>query len=331
MDPFSYIAGPFKYLLSSISHTWPLLSLLSIELHQIILTAMMERASVAVCNGPWTMSGAGPRGQVLFESTVKGDNRNCQKRWPKADANRVTKLLRRTLDWPRRHESITWTLQLLSQWEIGLLTSVFDIAGCMALIAGGVIASAKQHPGVVAVPPLRLRQQRRPSHRRRLGMRLRPYRGESILAYRRRRAIDAAVASTMDWVDSVRTCRTSGNEERSYLQAAGGTTTTGTGSGDNGSSSANSRKRTSSSRRSGAGGGPSPFSGGSSSGGDSDDADADDEEDRPTKRGRIGAVEDVTAEKGPRFACPYYKKNPRKYREWRICCGPGWTTVHRVK
>lgn len=32
-----------------------------------------------------------------------------------------------------------------------------------------------------------------------------------------------------------------------------------------------------------------------------------------------------------RFACPYYKNNPAKFRQKRTCCGPGWPTVHRVK
>lgn len=32
-----------------------------------------------------------------------------------------------------------------------------------------------------------------------------------------------------------------------------------------------------------------------------------------------------------RFACPYYKNNPGKFRQKRTCCGPGWPTVHRVK
>ncbi len=34
---------------------------------------------------------------------------------------------------------------------------------------------------------------------------------------------------------------------------------------------------------------------------------------------------------GRRFACPYFKRDPRKHREHRSCVGPGWTTVHRVK
>lgn len=39
--------------------------------------------------------------------------------------------------------------------------------------------------------------------------------------------------------------------------------------------------------------------------------------------------EKKTTEK--RFACPYYKNNPGKFRQKRTCCGPGWPTVHRVK
>lgn len=33
----------------------------------------------------------------------------------------------------------------------------------------------------------------------------------------------------------------------------------------------------------------------------------------------------------PRFACPYYKHDPVKYRAHRTCPGPGFENVHRVK
>jgi tetratricopeptide (TPR) repeat protein len=33
----------------------------------------------------------------------------------------------------------------------------------------------------------------------------------------------------------------------------------------------------------------------------------------------------------PKYACPYFKHNPTKYKEWRSCPGPGWLTVHRLK
>lgn len=32
-----------------------------------------------------------------------------------------------------------------------------------------------------------------------------------------------------------------------------------------------------------------------------------------------------------RFACRYFKHNPRKYQHARSCVGPGWETVHRMK
>jgi hypothetical protein len=32
-----------------------------------------------------------------------------------------------------------------------------------------------------------------------------------------------------------------------------------------------------------------------------------------------------------KFACPYFKRNPRKYQSMRSCTGPGFDTVHRLK
>lgn len=32
-----------------------------------------------------------------------------------------------------------------------------------------------------------------------------------------------------------------------------------------------------------------------------------------------------------KFACPYFKRNPRKYQRVRSCPGPGWDTLHRLK
>lgn len=32
-----------------------------------------------------------------------------------------------------------------------------------------------------------------------------------------------------------------------------------------------------------------------------------------------------------RFACPYYKHDPRTHRRERTCCGPGWDSIHRLK
>lgn len=32
-----------------------------------------------------------------------------------------------------------------------------------------------------------------------------------------------------------------------------------------------------------------------------------------------------------KFACPYFKRNKKKYSKWTSCPGPGWDEVHRVK
>jgi len=32
-----------------------------------------------------------------------------------------------------------------------------------------------------------------------------------------------------------------------------------------------------------------------------------------------------------KLACPFFKRDSRKYQFWRACPGPGWDTVHRVK
>ncbi|KAB5583514.1 hypothetical protein GE09DRAFT_303666 [Coniochaeta sp. 2T2.1] len=57
--------------------------------------------------------------------------------------------------------------------------------------------------------------------------------------------------------------------------------------------------------------------------------------------GGVGEEEDSDQEGGgklhkkakpdPRFACPYYKHDPVRYRNHRTCPGPGFTSVHRVK
>ncbi|KAK4191014.1 hypothetical protein QBC35DRAFT_488007 [Podospora australis] len=61
--------------------------------------------------------------------------------------------------------------------------------------------------------------------------------------------------------------------------------------------------------------------------GDDDEAD-DDQED-----GERGNKRQKSSEHHPqrRLACPYFKRNPNYYQEWRTCPGPGWTTTHRVK
>lgn len=50
-------------------------------------------------------------------------------------------------------------------------------------------------------------------------------------------------------------------------------------------------------------------------------------DDRRRKRPRLLS----SAAETKRLACPYYKRNPRKYCKWTSCPGPGWDEIHRVK
>jgi hypothetical protein len=61
-----------------------------------------------------------------------------------------------------------------------------------------------------------------------------------------------------------------------------------------------------------------------------EDTTNDDEEDasQPRVKRVRGSLTDTTA---PLFACPYFKSNPQRYQRCRTCCGPGWSTVHRLK
>jgi hypothetical protein len=57
----------------------------------------------------------------------------------------------------------------------------------------------------------------------------------------------------------------------------------------------------------------------------------DDDEDGPNKRRRGSTTTTDDSETGARFACPFYKHDPDRYRSRRTCPGPGWPTVHRMK
>lgn len=57
----------------------------------------------------------------------------------------------------------------------------------------------------------------------------------------------------------------------------------------------------------------------------------DQDEDGPNKRRRVSITTTEDSEVGPRFACPFYKHDPSRYRNRRTCPGPGWPTVHRMK
>ncbi|KAK1979053.1 hypothetical protein LZ30DRAFT_597759 [Colletotrichum cereale] len=56
---------------------------------------------------------------------------------------------------------------------------------------------------------------------------------------------------------------------------------------------------------------------------------SDGDENRPP-RAKLSKVHEDGGN-GAKFACPFFKHNPRKYKNQRPCCGPGWDHVHRIK
>jgi hypothetical protein len=59
----------------------------------------------------------------------------------------------------------------------------------------------------------------------------------------------------------------------------------------------------------------------------SEDQDGDGEPPRKYPKDKI--LEDINGTR--KFACPYFKRNRRKYQKFRSCPGLGWDTVHRMK
>ncbi|KAK3352457.1 hypothetical protein B0T25DRAFT_455689 [Lasiosphaeria hispida] len=57
---------------------------------------------------------------------------------------------------------------------------------------------------------------------------------------------------------------------------------------------------------------------------------ASDHDGRRKKPRRAPADASITSG-GKKFACPYFKRNRKKYSKWTSCPGPGWDEVHRVK
>ncbi|KAK4213923.1 hypothetical protein QBC37DRAFT_422344 [Rhypophila decipiens] len=55
----------------------------------------------------------------------------------------------------------------------------------------------------------------------------------------------------------------------------------------------------------------------------------DSEEERNHKKPKL--KERDNARSAQRLACPYFKKDPTRYQQWRSCPGPGWGTVHRMR
>lgn len=57
----------------------------------------------------------------------------------------------------------------------------------------------------------------------------------------------------------------------------------------------------------------------------------DDQDAGPNKRRRGSQATIESSEMATRFACPFYKHEPHRFRSRRTCPGPGWLTVHRMK
>jgi hypothetical protein len=64
---------------------------------------------------------------------------------------------------------------------------------------------------------------------------------------------------------------------------------------------------------------------------DEDSQPNDEEDNSPNKRRRGSLATIESSERGARFACPFYKHGPHRFRNRRTCPGPGWPTVHRMK
>jgi len=64
-----------------------------------------------------------------------------------------------------------------------------------------------------------------------------------------------------------------------------------------------------------------------------DDSDHDGRRKKAKKASHQGSIgnRQTTVRRSMKFACPYYKRNPRKYCKWTSCPGPGWDEIHRVK
>jgi hypothetical protein len=62
-----------------------------------------------------------------------------------------------------------------------------------------------------------------------------------------------------------------------------------------------------------------------------DDGETDDDDEEEHKEDRKSGKKPVQNCENRKYACPYFKYNPTKYREWRVCPGPGWADIHRLK
>lgn len=65
--------------------------------------------------------------------------------------------------------------------------------------------------------------------------------------------------------------------------------------------------------------------------GDEDNSNDDGDDDGSRKNHYKKKTKKICDDTRPKFACPFYKFDPQKFKGHRTCLGPGWTEVHRVK
>ncbi|KAI0384618.1 hypothetical protein F5Y04DRAFT_247348 [Hypomontagnella monticulosa] len=137
---------------------------------------------------------------------------------------------------------------------------------------------------------------------------------DQYVAIKRKEAVALVMARFQQWFDK-RLAIISYAYEAS--EASGGSTSSsgGTGPGSNDSRQSQSGRSTRTKRRLGGDGQDN-----SSAGGDEGDPDR-----GVSKR----AKKEIETEK--KFACPYYKHDPRAHCKHRSCTGPGWASLHRLK
>jgi len=56
------------------------------------------------------------------------------------------------------------------------------------------------------------------------------------------------------------------------------------------------------------------------------------DEDKEKRTGDWAAIKkQKLSDEQQMFACPFFKRDPVRYKNYRTCLGPGWTSLHRIK
>lgn len=133
--------------------------------------------------------------------------------------------------------------------------------------------------------------------------------------------ISHEIQQTIDRVmDGLRHILPGSPTNRSHTGSEGSTGSAGSNEGRGAEKSSNVGGQTRpSTRKRGLDGSDSPAGGGN------------DDDGEPGKRRKIREPSDHSPGKNHKFACPFFKRHPEKYKSYRSCPGPGWDTVHRLK